>query len=352
MAAEVVGHKQKQAWIDKVLPPVEQVQPGLWSIPVAIPIKPLRYVLVYVMETPDGVALIDAGWNDDASYDTLAAGLKEAGHTTSDIHDIFVTHVHPDHFGLAKRLREETGARIALHRREAKTLMIDPKQEVQWQMEGEVRSVLHAIPEEDQRMMKQEVGNFRSFVDHSAPDILLDDGQQVELSGWTLSGILTPGHTPGHLCFAEPNRKILFTGDHVLPRITPNISVHSNNPTDSLARYLESLAKITETAESIDGVTGLPGHEYRYAGIADRARELMAHHEERLEELRNIVVEHPGISTWEISQRLTWSRDWSTFQFPERRSALGEAIAHAELLSQRGVITPGDGDKAEWRLTS
>ena len=95
---------------------------------------------------------------------------------------------------------------------------------------------------------------------------------------------------------------------------------------------------------------GLPGHEYRYAGIRERADELIEHHEERLEELREIVADQPGITTWEISQRLSWSRDWSTFRFQERRSALGEAIAHAELLAQRGVLTPGDGPTAHWRL--
>lgn len=350
VAAEVLGHKQKQAWLDKVLPPIEQVQPGLWSIPVEIPIKPLRYVLVYVLETPKGVAIIDAGWNDEKSYQTLSEGLAVAGYAVSDIHDVLVTHVHPDHFGLAKRLREETGARIALHSAEAKTLMIDPHQEVQWQMESEVRAVQHGIPLEDQERMQREVGEFRKFVDHSAPDILLEDGEVFALPEWDLKGIWTPGHTPGHMCFVEPERRIMFTGDHVLPRITPNISVHSNNPPDSLARYLDSLTKVGKVADTIEDCMGLPGHEYRYAGIRERADELIEHHEERLEELREIVADQPGITTWEISQRLSWSRDWSTFRFQERRSALGEAIAHAELLAQRGVLTPGDGPTAHWRL--
>lgn len=350
MAAEVTGHKQKQAWMERVLPPVEEVQPGLWSIPVEIPIRPLRYVLVYVLELRDGIAIIDAGWNDQKSYDTLEAGLKQGGYAVSDIKDVLVTHVHPDHFGLAKRLREETGARIVLHRAEAQTLMIDPGQEVHWQMEADFHGVQHGVPDDERQHMQREVGDFRKFVDHSPPDLLVEDGQRLDLPGWELDGVWTPGHTPGHMCFVDAGRKVMFTGDHVLPRITPNISVHSNNPPDALAKYLDSLTKVAEVADAIADLEGLPGHEYRYAGIRARAEELIGHHEERLAELVEIVRDQPGVTTWEISQRLTWTRPWTTFRFPERRAALGEAVSHVELLQQRGVVRTDPGETNRWHL--
>jgi len=352
MAAEVTGHKQKQAWLEKGLPPVEQVQPGLWSIPVEIPIRPLRYVLVYVLELRDGIAIIDAGWNDQKSYDALSAGLAQGGYRISDIKDVLVTHVHPDHFGLAKRLREETGARITLHRAEAKTLMIEPRQEVQWQMEAEVHGLSHGVPDEERSHMQREVGEFRKFVDHSPPDVLVEDGQRLELPGWELDGIWTPGHTPGHMCFVDAGRKVMFTGDHVLPRITPNISVHSNNPPDALAKYLDSLTKVAKVADTINELEGLPGHEYRFAGIRQRADELIGHHETRLAELVDIVRDEPGVTTWQISQRLSWARPWESFRFPERRAALGEAVSHVELLQQRGVVRSDPGPTNRWYLTA
>ena len=72
----VTGTLQKEAWDRKVLPPVEQVRPGLWSIPVPIPNNPLRYVLVYALELRGGgVALVDAGWNTDDAWNALNAGL-------------------------------------------------------------------------------------------------------------------------------------------------------------------------------------------------------------------------------------------------------------------------------------
>src|SRR5437660_819567 len=97
------------------LPPVEQVRPGLWSVPVPIPNNPLRYVLVYVFETDRGPFMVDAGWNTDNAYDTLCAGLAHAGFAITDVQGVMVTHIHPDHYGLAGRVREASGAWVALH---------------------------------------------------------------------------------------------------------------------------------------------------------------------------------------------------------------------------------------------
>src|SRR5579863_1862294 len=97
------------------LPPVERVSPGLWSIPVPIPNNPLRYVLVYAFETDRGPYLIDAGWNTDDAYHTLVAGLEHAGFTIGDVKGVLVTHIHPDHYGLAGHIREASGAWVGLH---------------------------------------------------------------------------------------------------------------------------------------------------------------------------------------------------------------------------------------------
>src|SRR5579884_3620711 len=97
------------------LPPVERVRPGVWSVPVPIPNNPLRYVLVYAFETDGGPYLVDAGWNTDEAYNRLVAGLEEAGFGIADVKGVLVTHIHPDHYGLAGRIREASGAWIGLH---------------------------------------------------------------------------------------------------------------------------------------------------------------------------------------------------------------------------------------------
>src|SRR3954463_3467096 len=106
MAIDITGVLQKEAWDAHVLPPVEQVQPGLWSIPVPIPNNPLRYVLVYALELDGGgVAIVDAGWNTNDAWKALCDGLATAGGSISDVQAVLVTHIHPDHYGLAGRVR-------------------------------------------------------------------------------------------------------------------------------------------------------------------------------------------------------------------------------------------------------
>ena len=111
----VTGVAQQRSWAGEGLPPIEEVLPGLWSIPVPIPNNPLRYVLSYGFETGDGVVLVDPGWHAEAAYQALVAGLQQAGFGIQDVRGVLVTHVHPDHYGLAPRLREASGAWVALH---------------------------------------------------------------------------------------------------------------------------------------------------------------------------------------------------------------------------------------------
>src|SRR5690606_9961587 len=82
------------------LPPVEQLRPGLWTIPVPLPNTSLRYVFVYVFETDRGAYIVDAGWNTDEAYAALQAGLRPAGYEVGDVRGVLVTHIHPDPSGL------------------------------------------------------------------------------------------------------------------------------------------------------------------------------------------------------------------------------------------------------------
>src|ERR1700722_11083581 len=112
----VTGVLQKEAWDRQVMPPVEQVRPGLWSIPVPIPNNPLRYVLVYAFELDGGgIAIVDAGWNTEDAWTALNSGIQEAGGSITDVRSVLVTHIHPDHYGLAGRVREASGAWVGLH---------------------------------------------------------------------------------------------------------------------------------------------------------------------------------------------------------------------------------------------
>ncbi|MFC4061389.1 MBL fold metallo-hydrolase [Planomonospora corallina] len=336
---------QREAWRSGTLPEVERVRPGLWSIPVPLPI-PLRYVLVYALELPDGVALIDAGWNTEEAYGALAAGLRAAGYEMTDVKAVLVTHIHPDHYGLAGRIREVSGAWIGLHPADAALIHGRYDEVAVEALVERERGLLErsGVPE----MTREELAGaslmIRHYVSMAGPDRLIEDGDRVGLPGWDLRAIWTPGHSPGHLCFAEPGRRLLFSGDHVLARITPIVAVHPQSAPNPLADYLDSL----EAVGKLDVDEVLPAHEYRFLELAERVGYVAAHHAERLAEIETVVAGADGITCWEAATRLTWSRPWETIPAHMRRAANNETLAHLVWLEERGRLRRGGSTPERW----
>jgi glyoxylase-like metal-dependent hydrolase (beta-lactamase superfamily II) len=342
----VTGTLQKEAWDRKVMPPVEQVRPGLWSLPVPIPNNPLRYVLVYALELHGGgVALVDAGWNTDEAWTALSNGLAAAGGSMTDVKAVMVTHIHPDHYGLAGRLREASGAWVALHPADAALLPgrygagID---EVLGQMRGLLADC--GVPDHVIAELSEASMGIREFVSQGEPDVLLEHGTPVALRGWDVVPIHTPGHSPGHVCFLDRTRRLLLSGDHVLPRISPNISVHAQQRGNPLADFLDSLAAIRDL--DVDEV--LPAHEWRFAPLRARVDELLLHHRQRLDVVQRSVAGDPGTTCWEITRRLPWSRTWDQIRGHMRRAAVGETLAHLVLLEARGSVRREPGRPWRW----
>src|ERR1700719_2356772 len=118
-----VGAARRYAWLENLLPPVEEVRPGLWSIPVPWPGSSLRYTLSYLVSGRGGPALIDTGWPTDEGWDTLAERVAQTGHDLTEIRYVLVTHAHADHLGLAGRVREASGALVGMHPAESATLL-------------------------------------------------------------------------------------------------------------------------------------------------------------------------------------------------------------------------------------
>ncbi|MDA8314770.1 MAG: MBL fold metallo-hydrolase [Actinomycetota bacterium] len=343
----ITGTAQKSSWDRGVLPPVEQVRPGLWSVPVPIPINPLRYVLVYAFElSGGGVGLVDAGWDTDEAWGALQDGLAVFGARPGDVRAVVVTHVHPDHYGLADRVRRSSGAWIGLHPADAALLKDGPAG-----AEGLIRAMRalleHAgVPEQTLPDPSEASTQAHTLLSMAQPDVLLDDAQMLELPGWDLRVIWTPGHSPGHVCLYSDDQRLLLSGDHVLPRITPNISFHSPQVPNPLGDYLESLARMRALAP--DEI--LPGHEYRFSDLRSRVTEIERHHAARLAEIEHALDRQPGSTAWELATSLEWSRQWAELSAFMRRAAGGETLAHLALLERRGRVRQEPGVPARFYL--
>jgi glyoxylase-like metal-dependent hydrolase (beta-lactamase superfamily II) len=325
-------------------PPVEQVRPGLWSIPVPIPGSPLPHVFAYAFQVPDGVVLVDPGWNAPEALAALGDGLGALGARLEDVRGVLVTHIHPDHYGLAGRVRELSGAWVALHPADA-ALIPGRYQDVDDLLQRIAGWLARTgAPAADQAELRDASMRLRRFVVAARPDLALADGDRPDLPGWDLVAVHTPGHTPGHLCFVERRAGVVLTGDHVLPTISPNIARHPQANPDPLGDYLASLERLRPYGEML----ALPGHQWRFNGLAGRIDELLAHHRERLDEVQRVVAE--GAETvWEIATRLSWSRPWEEIGALMRRAALGETAAHLTHLELRGRLDRSDGTPLRWR---
>src|SRR5918992_1362020 len=152
------------------------------------------------------------------------------------------------------------------------------------------------------------------------PDREVSDGELIDLPGRKLRVIWTPGHSPGHICLHLEDAGRMFTGDHVLPRITPHIGLYPYDTpdVDPLGDYLESLARVADLGTAADVPAGapsgipvaLPAHEHRFSGIAERVTEIVAHHEERLTEVTGLLADEPA-TLWDIASRMTWNSSWN-----------------------------------------
>ena len=322
---------------------VRQVAPDVWAVPVPIPDNPLRYTVCYAIEAPGGLVVVDPGWDGDTTYDALVRGLATVGGSIADVRGVVVTHFHPDHHGLAGRVRAESGAWVALHAADAAFFDDDPAA-VDAMISANDAWLRAAGADDDEVADAREEVELR--IKLARPDLHPLDGDRLPGMG-NVTVVHTPGHTPGHICLHDPGRRLLFGGDHLLPRISPNVGWHPMSSANPLGDFLGSLHRVARLDSETDLV--LPAHEWPYAGAGARAKELLRHHDERLTEVRALLA-HGSRTAWDLAQDLTWSRGWAALAPQLRRAALGEALAHLVLLLATGEVTRSMGPPQEWAL--
>ncbi|MHA7175459.1 MBL fold metallo-hydrolase [Arthrobacter sp. Sr24] len=324
---------QFQAWQAKVIPPVEEIRPGVWSIPVPFTGNPMRYTLCYLLVGAGEAALVDPGWDSDEGWEMLTAGLAVAGVAPQQITVIVVTHFHPDHLGMAARLREASGAPVAMGEHEplpaqwrenpARFVTEDREQFLAWGVPAEYLDEVTFHPDDWAQMTRVAEPQFR-----------LADGDLLPVAGLTVRALSTPGHTPGHICLVDEANQLILTGDHVLPRITPHVSLEAQSQLNPLSDYLKSLEIMGAGAD----MEVLPAHEYRFLGLMDRAAELTEHTLERSREVIAVLDSRAASSVWDISKELTWSRGFESLRGFTLRLALAETASHLVYLATQGQM--------------
>ncbi|GAA2520927.1 MBL fold metallo-hydrolase [Streptomyces longisporus] len=317
---------------------------GVRSIKVPIPDNPLGHTLVYVVDTDRGPVLVDTGWDDPASWDALAEGLAACGAAVGEVHGVVITHHHPDHHGLSGRVREVSGAWIAMHA--ADTAIVRRTRDTRpgrWFAYMTAKLIAAGAPEEHVAPLRDAAPRTTMpGFSPALPDREIVPGELLDLPGRRLRAIWTPGHTPGHVCLhleeqhpdRLPGHGRLFSGDHLLPEITPHIGLYEDpddtTVTDPLGDYLDSLERVGRLGPA----EVLPAHQHVFADAPARVRELLDHHEERLTGLQSLLVE--PLTPWQVAERMEWNRPWAQIPYGSRNIAVSEAEAHLRRLVKLG----------------
>lgn len=306
--------------------------PSIYRIPVELPQNPLRTLNSYVIKTPEQSLIIDTGFNRPECRASLWTGIQELGLNLKKV-SLFLTHPHSDHTGLVYDFVKH-GIPVYTgkidHDYFASTIL------------GDTWSILEGLycregyPAEE--IVLQASGNHaRLYAPKGVyPATLLEDGETLQVGAVTVQVIHTPGHTPGHMVLYLPEEQILFSGDHILFNITPNIGIYTG-VSDSLSNYLGSLEKI----RSLPIRQTFPAHRGQKGDVYQRIDALKEHHRCRLEEIFRMVQSMPGATAYELAGRITWSvrgLKWEQFPPNQKWFAVSETLAHLYYMQHQGRV--------------
>lgn len=317
---------------------VETIQPGVHRVPLPLPHDGLKAVNVYLLEdvTDDGgLVMIDGGWAIPEARKTLEEALSAISRDLGDISHILVTHIHRDHYTQAVELRRLLGARVYLGAGERPGLALLNK--LRDGLTASLQTLRQAGADELADRVQSTHPNQYHPADWEAPDRWLD-AETLRFGGSDLQVIPTPGHTQGHVVFLDERRGLLFSGDHVLPRITPSIGFEPAEPgSRPLAAYLDSLRLMSRYADT----RLLPAHGPVADSTHTRVAELLAHHDDRLRTTL-AVLEDGAHNAFAVARRLPWTRrevPFSELSAFHQMLAVNETVAHLDVLVLRGRVT-------------
>ncbi len=313
--------------------PASDLGDGITQIRLPMAGNPLRYINGYLLEDDGGYALIDCGWRAPDVAAALRAALAERGLRVADLRRVLITHHHFDHYGLAATLVREGAGGVVMHRLDWERALLFHEQRVELDARGDAWLAQNGY------VVPPDADDFDvSRTELAEPTQFAADGDRIG----RLTAVWTPGHAPGHLCFADARSGRIFTGDHVLDPITPHVGIWFDGQGDPLGDDLASLEKIA----AYGAAGALPAHGEPFADVGARARAIAGHTRGR-EALMLATLAAGPRSAAGVAAAVPWTRRERTFASLSpwhQQFAVTETIAHLEHLRVRGVVARETAD--------
>ena len=303
---------------------MDEIGNGIRRVTLPLPTRP-GHVHAYALPGDDGWTIVDTGLGLPDARDRWAAELDEL---PGRVGRIVVTHFHPDHVGAAADLAELTGARVSQGR-------LDYEQcELVWGGEDWADVLVawfhrHGVPDDVTHEVIEQGSLWRPFIRYQPDPELLAPGDRVD--GW--EAIAAPGHADGQLMLIRDG--ILVAADHLLATISPTVGLWPRSRPDPLGDYLGAL----EATIALDARIALPGHGEPIADPSGRARELIAHHHDRLAATEAALGDRP-LSAYDVSIPLFGD----DLKPAARRFAVAETLSHLERLALEGATRRHEDD--------
>jgi glyoxylase-like metal-dependent hydrolase (beta-lactamase superfamily II) len=309
-----------------------EVAPGVHWIRMPLPYA-LNHINLWALDDGAGWAIVDTGVrNEDTAlvWRELFANAPDERPLTR----VFVTHMHPDHVGMAGWLTRKFGVRLWMTRLEYLTCRVMVSDTGREAPDDAVEFCRRAgwSPAAIETY-RARFGNFGKHI-HALPDSYrrLRDGDELRIGAHTWRVVVGCGHSPEHACLYCPQLKVLISGDQVLPRISSNVSVHPTEPdADPMSDWLDSLAKVRR--EVPGDVLVLPAHNECFVGLHARIDALERGQETSLRRLRRTLAEPKRVV--DVFGAL-FARPISDADAALLGMATGEAVACLNHLVRRG----------------
>lgn len=311
--------------------PLVQVDHHFYRVPIPVPF-PMKYIYCYLFKGKDGWGMVDTGFNYPEAQDAWKKTFSQLGINPKDICGIYLTHFHPDHFGLAGWMQELTGAPVSIS--EADLAMVDriwKQGSIQANRVGEMCQN-NGVPSDLAQQIVEHMEKLNKHV-YPLPELHALPEKEVFLGDEVWQIIRTPGHSDGHVCFFHEQKKLLLAGDHILDKITPNVSLWPGCSPNPLKHYIDSLKRVA----SMDISLALPSHGDLIRTVRQRINEILRHHELRLEKMYTLAKQ--GRTAYEVAASI-FKKELSPHQW---RFAMAETLAHLEYLISQGKLKKSEG---------
>lgn len=308
-----------------------QILPNIYKIEIPLPQNPLKATNSYFIRGSQRNLLVDTGFNCDESRNAMDQALQELD-IDMETTDLFITHLHSDHGGLAGYLVTPQTT-IWMSENDGR-IIADSRDSQHWALFNNFARFSGLIAIGVEGGVEKHPG-FRFASRPFDRFTAVRDGDEIHVGDYCFRCVLTKGHTAGHICLYDPQKKLLLSGDHILGKITPNITLWRMGD-DVLGDYLASLEKIA--ALEIDLV--LPGHRHLITDCRGRIEELKQHHRKRLDEVLGLIRQGRMCAA-EVARLMDWDlsyKDWEEFPWGQKLFATGEAMSHLYHLMKKGTL--------------